>query len=302
MADFVGKQFTKDEVADKVLEQYDEEQTRVFYQCVMGGGGYDIHFGIYKSPTDGVKESSQHTTDWMMTQMEWAMPTPLNASHRVLDLGSGHGGGSHAMAQRFGCKVTGYNLGPGQNALNMTRCKELSIDHLVDAKVGNINDPLPEEWTDAFDAVWSCEVLCHAGDKVALFKELVRCLKPGGVFVFSDIMGADGADEKALKGFTDRNATTFMGRPSMYNEFLKDSGFKYVTWWDGSHHLERYFRNMLSQIHDNREEMTSKGITDQYLDNWVSSLTERADIQKEKGVFAWGVFVARKPLEGELVL
>ena len=29
-------------------------------------------------------------------------------------------------------------------------------------------------------------------------------------------MGADGADEKALKGFTDRNATTFMGRPSMY--------------------------------------------------------------------------------------
>ena len=50
MADFVGKQFTKDEVADKVLEQYDEEQTRVFYQCVMGGGGHDIHFGIYKEP------------------------------------------------------------------------------------------------------------------------------------------------------------------------------------------------------------------------------------------------------------
>jgi hypothetical protein len=24
-------------------------------------------------------------------------------------------------------------------------------------------------------------------------------MKPGGVFVFSDIMGADGADEKALK-------------------------------------------------------------------------------------------------------
>ena len=46
---------------------------------------------------------------------------------------------------------------------------------------------------------------------MALFKELVRCMKPGGVFVFSDIMGADGADEKALKGFTDRNATTFMG-------------------------------------------------------------------------------------------
>ena len=91
----------------------------------------------------------------------------------------------------------------------------------------------------------------HAGDKVALFKELVRCLKPGGVFVFSDIMGADGADEKALKGFTDRNATTFMGRPSMYIDFIKESGFKYVTWWDGST-TSSDFLNMLSQIAENK--------------------------------------------------
>jgi cyclopropane fatty-acyl-phospholipid synthase-like methyltransferase len=295
----VDKQFTKEEVADKVLEQYDEEITRVFYQCVMGGGGHDIHFGIYKNPEDGVKESSAYTTEWMMTQMDWAKT--IKPDMHVLDLGSGHGGGSHAMAQRFGCKVTGYNLGPGQNALNMERCKELGIDHLVDAQVGNINNPLPEEWTGKFDAVWSCEVLCHAGDKVALFKELVRCLKPGGVFVFSDIMGADGADEKALKGFTDRNATTFMGRPSMYIDFIKESGFKYVTWWDGSNHLERYFRNMLSQIAENRPEMNAKGISDQYLDNWVSSLTERADIQKEKGVFRLGGFRRQETRRGRAV-
>ena len=105
----------------------------------MGGGGHDIHFGIYKSPTDGVKESSDYTTEWMMTQMEWAKP--IDANCHVLDLGSGHGGGSHAMAKRWGCKVTGYNLGPGQYALIMARCVVLGIDHLVDARVGNINDP-----------------------------------------------------------------------------------------------------------------------------------------------------------------
>ena len=146
----MDKQFSKEEVADKVLEQYDEEITRVFYQCVMGGGGHDIHFGIYKNPGDGVKESSAYTTEWMMTQMDWAKT--ITPDMHVLDLGSGHGGGSHAMAQRFGCKITGYNLGPGQNALNIERCKELGIDHLVDAQVGNINNPLPEEWTGKFDA------------------------------------------------------------------------------------------------------------------------------------------------------
>ena len=56
----------------------------MFYQCVMGGGGHDIHFGIYKSPTDGVKESSDYTTEWMMTQMEWAKP--IDANCHVLDL------------------------------------------------------------------------------------------------------------------------------------------------------------------------------------------------------------------------
>ena len=46
--------------------------------------------------------------------------------------------------------------------------------------------------------------------------------------------------------------------------------------------------------------MNAKGVSDEYLNNWVSSLTDRADVQKAKGVFAWGVFVARKPQAGEL--
>ena len=36
MADFVGKQFSKEEVADQVKVQYDEQHTITFYQYVMG--------------------------------------------------------------------------------------------------------------------------------------------------------------------------------------------------------------------------------------------------------------------------
>lgn len=294
MADFVGKQFDKEEVGKKVLEQYDDEDRRLFYTIVMGGGGDDIHFGIYRDGKDGVRESSAATTAWMMTQLD--MARPLARGDRLLDIGSGHGGGSHALAKTYGCKVMGYNIGPGQNAQNLAKAKELGLGDLVDAVVGDINQPFPAEWTNAFDGAWSCEVLCHAGDKAALFKEVHRVLKPGAAFVFSDIMGADGADEKTLKGFTDRNATTVMGRPSSYLKCIKDAGLEYVTWWDGSNHLETYFRDMIKQINTHREEMLSKGLTAQYLDNWLESLTERADTQRDHGVFAWGVFVCRKPL------
>lgn len=293
-ADFVGKQFDKETVGKMVLEQYDDEQRQLFYTFVMGGGGDDIHFGIYRSPGDGVRESSAATTEWMMTQLDMAKIEP---GARVLDVGSGHGGGSHALAKRFGCKVLGYNIGPGQNARNLARAKELGLESLVDAVVGDINHPFPADWTNTFDGVWSCEVLCHAGDKAELFKEIYRVMKPGAAFVFSDIMGADGADEKTLKGFTDRNATTVMGRPSAYIQCMKEAGLEYVTWWDGSNHLETYFRDMIKQIHTYRDEMLSAGLTEQYLNNWLESLTERADTQRDKGVFAWGVFVCRKPFE-----
>jgi len=257
----------------------------------MGGGGHDIHFGCYRDPSWGVKESSAATTELMMSLMDWAKPVTKDSL--VLDLGSGHGGGTHAMVTKFGCKAQGFNLGPKQNEMNMAECERLGIADRVEVMVGNLNDPFPAEWTDKFDFVWSCEVFCHAGDKAALLAEVKRILKPGGVLVFSDLMGSDGAAESDLAAFTDRNATTFMGRPSMYLDFVKGAGLEYVCWFDNSSSMERYFADMVKQIDENRETMKSQGLTEQYINNWHQSLSDRVKIQHDKGVFAHGVFVAR---------
>jgi sarcosine/dimethylglycine N-methyltransferase len=263
----------------------------VFYKYVMGGGGFDIHYGIFRKPTDSVFEASKATNDRLMTCLDWTHPVTKDSY--VLDLGSGHGGISHAVAQRFGCKVMGANISPEQNKMNKEEAEKLGVGELVDVTLCNFNDGLPEDWANTFTHVVSCEVLCHAASKPSLFKDLKRTLKPGGVFVFTDIMGADGADEKVLKDFTDRNATTRMARPSEYLEMLKESGYLQPSFLDFSPHLVHYFQSMVDQINKHHDAMIAEGCSEEYLAKWMTSLTSRVDTQRSHDVFAWGIFSAR---------
>mmetsp|Transcript_41813 Transcript_41813/g.50144 ORF Transcript_41813/g.50144 Transcript_41813/m.50144 type:complete len:309 (-) Transcript_41813:255-1181(-) len=294
--DFKDTQFSQVEVADKVVEQYDDEQARVFYKYVMGGGGLDIHYGAYCKSTDTVYESSKETNDRLLSVLNWTRP--ITSDSLVLDVGSGHGGLSHECALRFGCQVHGINISPQQNKMNLDEAKKLGLN--VDGEspkvlcdLLNFNNGLPTEWTGKFTHILSCEVLCHAANKPELLKELTRVLKPGGAFCFTDIMGSDGADEKVLKDFTDRNATTKMARPSEYSALLKEAGFQQISFNDFSPHLVHYFQGMVDQIEKHRGDMLSEGVDSAYLDKWMTSLTSRVDIQKNHEVFAWGIFSCR---------
>lgn len=257
----------------------------------MGGGGMDIHYGCFRKPTDTVYEASKATNDRLLTCLDWTFPVTKDCY--ILDLGSGHGGISHEIALRFGCKVLGVNISPEQNKMNLEEAKKLGVGELVDVKLCNFNDGLPEEFTGKFTHVISCEVLCHAANKNKLFQELRRVLKPGGAFIFTDIMGAEGADEKVLKDFTDRNATTKMARPNEYLTMLKETGYSQGSFLDFSPNLEHYFQSMVDQINKHRSDMLSEGCSEEYLAKWMESLTSRVDIQKNHKVFAWGIFTSR---------
>jgi hypothetical protein len=61
---------SKSSIEDQVNEQYDSEASMAFYEHVMGGGGDDIHYGIFLSERDGLKESSQHSIDALVQMAE----------------------------------------------------------------------------------------------------------------------------------------------------------------------------------------------------------------------------------------
>jgi hypothetical protein len=93
---------------------------REFYREVMGGGGGNIHYGIYPADASstadslpehnlGVKEAAENTITFLGDQISWARK--LVPDSVVLDLGSGNKGAAFSNATRFGCKVVRFNLG-----------------------------------------------------------------------------------------------------------------------------------------------------------------------------------------------
>jgi sarcosine/dimethylglycine N-methyltransferase len=138
----------------------------------------------------------------------------VNKDARVLDLGSGKGGAARLLAKRYGCHVTCLNLGSRQNEFNKIKAAAEGIGHLIEPVLGSFNEPLPADWTDSFDLVWSQEAFCHAMDHNALISEIQRVLKPGGTMVFSDIMQGDSGGD--CSSFTGQNVTTKLATPQTY--------------------------------------------------------------------------------------
>jgi ubiquinone/menaquinone biosynthesis C-methylase UbiE len=104
----------------------------------------------------------------------------------VLDLGSGLGGPARLIAGEFGVDVTGIDLTPGfcriaQELSARAGCTETTRFCAANALVLPFAD-------NSFDAIWTEHVAMNIGDRDALYCELLRVMRPGGVLALYDMV------------------------------------------------------------------------------------------------------------------
>jgi len=143
---------------------------------------------------------------------------------RVLDSGSGIGGSSRFLVDRFACAVDAIDLSEEfvRTAENLDRLVGLSdrITHCV----GSVT-ALPYD-DGTFDAVWAQNVTMNAPDKRAMFAEAWRVLRPGGVYVLSHIgAGAGGVIDYPVP-WAMTAETSFVMSPGELLQTLVDIGFE----------------------------------------------------------------------------
>ena len=90
----------------------------------------------------------------------------------------------------------------------------------------------PLNWPAAtFDVVFSKDALIHIPDKAAMYADVLRVLKPGGVFAASDWLGGENTSTSPeWERYSELGQLDFtMATASEVEAMLRDAGFTFLS-------------------------------------------------------------------------
>lgn len=104
----------------------------------------------------------------------------VNKGALVLDCGCGIGGPARNIARFTGAKVKAVTINQFQVDRGNTISRREGIFGQVELiQADFMKLPFPD---NHFDGVYAIESTCHAPDRVKVYSEILRVLKPGGTF------------------------------------------------------------------------------------------------------------------------
>jgi sterol 24-C-methyltransferase len=146
----------------------------LFYEW---GWGASFHFAyryIFESFSDAIRRH-----EYFLASKLGLHGQPF--TRKVLDVGCGIGGPMRNMCRFLQQDITGITL----NQYQVDRGNELSnADDVVAGKCRSLQGDfmaMPFE-DDVFDGAYAIEATCHAPDRLVVYSEVYRVLKPGSVF------------------------------------------------------------------------------------------------------------------------
>jgi len=144
----------------------------------------------------------------------------------VLDIGSGTGGAAVSLVADHGAgSVVGVDVQAELVALATSRAEAAGLDGRVRHRV-IVPGPLPFA-DESFDVVFSKDAIIHVQDKLALYAEAFRVLRPGGRLLVGDwLRGDDGDLTSQVEAFVDAAGHGFaMASLRETGEIVERAGF-----------------------------------------------------------------------------
>lgn len=177
---------------------------------------------------------------------ELAHLVDLRAGEKVLDIGSGVGGPARTLADEFGCEVVGLDLVEEYCRTADMLTDRVGLSDRVTFRQGDVLDMPFDE--GSFDVVWSQHMTMNIENKMRLFREVRRVLRPGGRFVIYEICAGSASTIYFPVPWASDSTINFLVTPGELQQMLGDSGFTELVWKDVSMISLEWFQGMVAAM------------------------------------------------------
>lgn len=141
---------------------------------------------------------------------------------KVLDVGCGLGGAARFMAARHGADVEGVDLTPEFVEVGNALTHEAGLGNKVRLLRASAHD-LPQD-DGSFDRASMFHVGMNIEDKSAVFAEITRVLKPGGLLAVYDVMRVGEEPLDYPVAWAQDESTSFVARVVTYQAAMEGAG------------------------------------------------------------------------------
>jgi phosphoethanolamine N-methyltransferase len=200
----------------------------------------------------------------------------------VLDVGCGLGGAAFLIAQTFGARVHGIDLSRNMLQIAQARCQEAQLTQAVTFEHA---DMLRYQRPNGFDLAHSRDVFLHIHDKAGLFDAIRRCLRPGGLLLFSDYLCRAGAKSADFAAYI-LNRGYDLHSLEEYRILLEQAGFEALLAQDRTADFIEILERELEQLEASQLHALDHAALAQ---SWRDKL-RRARAGEQR----WGVCLAKK--------